>query len=116
MASSPGFLQYICGQAAGVGGLSYRKMFGEYALYLHGKVVALVCDDQLFVKPTAAGRALLEHPVEAPPYPGARPHFLIDEQLEDQELIVRLLRATEAEIPAPKAKKPRDPRGGKRDR
>ena len=24
--------------------LSYRKMFGEYALYLDGKVVALVCD------------------------------------------------------------------------
>ena len=116
MASSPEFVQYVCGQAAALAGLSYRKMFGEYALYLHGKVVALVCDDQLFVKPTAAGRALLEHPAEASPFPGAKPHFLIDEQLEDQELIVRLLRATESEVPAPKQKKPRSPKGGKRDR
>ncbi|MCK7502621.1 MAG: TfoX/Sxy family protein [Comamonadaceae bacterium] len=34
-------------------------MFGEYAIYLDGKVVALVCDNQFFVKPTDAGRALL---------------------------------------------------------
>lgn len=107
MASDPDFVQYVCGQADGVRGLSYRKMFGEYALYLHGKVVALVCDDQLYVKPTAAGRALLERPVESPPFPGAKPWLLIDEQLEDRELMGKLLRATERELPAPKQKKPR---------
>ena len=56
--------------------VSARKMFGEYCLYCDGKPVALVCDDQLFLKPTTAGRALLAavgDVVEAPPYPGARP-------------------------------------------
>lgn len=116
MASTPDFVQYVCGQAAGLAGLSYRKMFGEYALYLHGKVVALVCDDQLYLKITDAGRALLERPVEASPFPGAKLYFLIDEQLEDRELLGRLLRATEGEVPAPKPKKPRAPGGGKRGR
>jgi hypothetical protein len=29
---------------------------GEYAIYCNGKVVALVCDNQLFVKPTEAAQ------------------------------------------------------------
>ena len=32
--------------------LTVKKMFGEYALYLDGVVVAFVCDDTLFIKPT----------------------------------------------------------------
>ena len=47
--------------------LSARKMFGEYALYLDGKVVALVCDDQLFLKPTPGATAAL--PPATPPAP-----------------------------------------------
>lgn len=37
--------------------ITTRKMFGEYCVYWDGKPVAIVCDDQLFVKPTEAGRA-----------------------------------------------------------
>ena len=59
MASDADFVGYVCEQAGLGDALSYRKMFGEYALYLDGRVVALVCDNMLFVKPTAAGRALL---------------------------------------------------------
>mgnify|MGYP005609792673 CR=1 FL=1 len=62
--------------------LTSRKMFGEYALYLDGKVVALVCDNQFFLKPTDAGKALLDRVKEAPPYPGAKPYYLVDAQLE----------------------------------
>ncbi len=75
-------------------------MFGEYALYCDDKVVALVCDDQLYLKPTSAGKALLEHPTEAPPYPGAKDYFLIDESLiGDRELLTALVRATAHEVP-----------------
>lgn len=104
MASDPDFLQYITEQLSGVYGLSHRKMFGEYALYMGRKVVALVCDNQLFLKPTAAGRALLEHPTEAPPYPGAKPYLLIDSALDDRDLLAELFRATEREMPEPKLK------------
>jgi TfoX/Sxy family transcriptional regulator of competence genes len=79
-------------------------MFGEYAAYLDGKVVALVCDNQFYLKPTAAGRRLLGAVVEAPPYPGARPRFRLDAALEDPEQMAALLCATATELPLPKAK------------
>ncbi len=55
---------------AGAGEARARKMFGEYALYVDGKVVALVCDDHLFVKLTEPGTkfvgdALLRRIVES---------------------------------------------------
>jgi TfoX/Sxy family transcriptional regulator of competence genes len=104
MASDLSFVEYVRDQMQGAGAVTFRKMFGEYALYIDEKVVALVCDNQLFVKPTAAGRALLGTVTEALPYPGAKPQLLIAEELEDQQLIVELMRATAGELPAPKPK------------
>ena len=105
MASDASFVEYVCEQMGSV--VSFRKMFGEYALYAEGKVVALVCDNQLFVKPTASGRARLGRVVEAPPYPGAKPCFLIAEQLDDRQLMAQLVRLTAGELPVPKARKAR---------
>ncbi len=105
MASDPGFVEYACDQLGGAGHITSRKMFGDYAVYCEGKVVALICDNQLFVKPTAAGRALIDRPVEAPPYPGAKPHFLIEDRLDDRDWLTGLVRATYAELPEPKPKK-----------
>ena len=112
MASYQDFVDYVFDQAAGAGRISSRKMFGEYALYLDGKVVALVCDNQLFVKRTAAGRSVLGEPTEGLPYPGAKPWFLVDEALEDSELLAMLLRATAKALPVPKPKKPKKPKQG----
>ena len=67
MASDVTFVDFVTDQIDGTCEMSYRKMFGEYALYSKGKVVALVCDDQLFVKPTDAGRSFIGEVVEAPP-------------------------------------------------
>ena len=105
MASTQDFVEYVCEQAGLPGKLSVKKMFGEYALSVEGKVVALVCDNQLFVKPTAAGKQLLGSVTEAPPYPGAKPHYLASEHLEDKELLMRLFLGTAAALPMPKPKK-----------
>lgn len=107
MASDLAFVEYVCEQVRGAGQIAFKKMFGEYAIYLGNKVVALVCDNQLFVKPTQAGRALLKTVVEAPPYPGAKAHFLIDEQMEDQDFMAQLFKVTENEVPEPKPKRPK---------
>ncbi|MBU1235607.1 MAG: TfoX/Sxy family protein [Gammaproteobacteria bacterium] len=107
MASDPGFVEYACDQLRGAGNITHRKMFGDYAVYCEGKVIALICDNQLFVKPTVAGRAIIGSPVEAPPYPGARPHFLIDDKLDERDWLTGLIRATYAELPAPRPKKPK---------
>jgi TfoX/Sxy family transcriptional regulator of competence genes len=104
MASDQSFVEYVCEQADLGNALSYRKMFGEYALYLEGKVVALVCDNQLFIKPTAEGRQLVGVVSEHPPYPGAKPHLRIGDELDDRDLLKRLFVATAHALPPPKAK------------
>lgn len=85
-------------------------MFGEYALYLEGRVIAFVCDNQLFLKPTDAARALLPGVAEAPPYPGARLYFRLGEEIDDRELLRRALQATARALPLPKPKPPKAPR------
>jgi TfoX/Sxy family transcriptional regulator of competence genes len=104
MSSDQSFVDFVCDQISASGPVSFRKMFGEYAIYCNGKVVALVCDNQFFVKPSAAGRTLIGSPVEAPPFPGAKPWFLIEDQLEDRTWVSHLIRLTELETPAPKPK------------
>ena len=101
MASDKDFVDFIVEQIENAGEISSKKMFGEYALYCDGKIVALIADNQLFVKPTEGGRAFIGDVVEAAPYPGAKPNFLIDGQFEDREWISALIRITAKELPAP---------------
>ena len=105
MATDLEFMEFLADQMAGAGEIAFKKMFGEYAVYCGGKVVALACDNQLFVKPTAAGRAFIGAPVEAPAYPGAKNSFRIEDAFEDREWISELIRITAKDLPAPKLKK-----------
>ena len=106
MASHQSTVDYILEQIAHAGNISGKKMFGEYALYCDTKVVALICDDQLFVKPTAAGKAFIGAVVEALPYSGAKPYFLISgEKWDDREWLAELIRISAGELPFPKQKK-----------
>lgn len=105
MASRQKTVDFILEQIAGAGEVSARKMFGEYAIYCGGKVVALVCDDQLYVKPTKSGKAYIGKVKEAPAYPGAKPSFLISgDQWEDAEWLTDLIKITAKELPLPKPK------------
>ena len=79
-------------------------MFGEYGIWCDGKIVVLICDNQVFVKPTKAGRAYIGDVTEAPPYPGAKNSFLI-EDIDDRDWFSQLIRVTVAELPEPKPKK-----------
>jgi len=105
MASEQKFVDFIIDQIDYSGHVTYKKMFGEYGLYFDDKLFALVCDNKLFVKPTLSGRAYIKDIVEAPPYPGAKNQFLIEEQLEDRDWLKKLVSITVAELPEPKPKK-----------
>lgn len=104
MASSLDFVEYVCDQISGAGGISYRKMFGEFTVYCDKKVIGLICDNQFFVKKTEKGAALLTNCEEGEPYPGAKPCLVID-SVDDRELMTALIQATYKELPAPKTKK-----------
>ena len=104
MSSDPGFLEYVLDQIGMGRELVHKRLFGEYGLWLDERIVALVCDDQLLLKPTAEGRRLLGGaPPEVPPYPEAKGWLLV-EDLDDGEALRRLLRATAAALPAPRRK------------
>ena len=105
MSSDKEFVEFIVDQIKSAGTITCRKMFGEYAIYCDGKVVALICDNQLFVKPTESGRNFIGNVVEAPPYPGAKLSFLIEGQFEDCDWITNLIKMTTKELPVPKPKK-----------
>jgi DNA transformation protein len=106
MASKQATVDYIVDQVSNAGFITSRKMFGEYALYCDTKVVALICDDQLFVKPTNAGRNFIENVEEAPAYPGSKMYFLIDgDKWDDRDWMTELIKQTADELPLPKPKK-----------
>ena len=87
-----------------------RKMFGEYAVYLEDKVVALICDNQLFIKPTECGKEFIGEVAMAPPYPGAKMSFLMDDRLEDREWLCELVRITARELSPSKKRGKKAPR------
>ena len=112
MTTNQSTIDYLLDQLSGLPRVNARKMFGEYALYCNEKVVALVCDNQLFVKTTAPGRALVgDRYVEGTAYPGAKPSMLIGaEEIDDGERLCELIRLTADALPAPKPKRPRSTR------
>lgn len=106
MASRQETVDYILDQISSAGSVTAKKMFGEYAIYHDTKVVALVCDDELFIKPTQSGKDFICNAEEHPPYPGAKGYFLISgDKLEDFEWLSQLVQITSSELPLPKKKK-----------
>jgi TfoX/Sxy family transcriptional regulator of competence genes len=108
MATQQRTVDYLLEQATRAGAVSSKPMFGEYGVYVDGKMIGSMCDDQLYVKPTVSGRLHAEPVSEAPPYPGAKPHLLIEaDRWDDAEWLGDLLRVTAAELPTPKPRKPK---------
>ena len=105
MASDKEFVDFVLDQIENDGEITARKMFGEWGVFSNKKIFALICDNKLFIKPTEAGRGIIQDVVEAPPYPGAKSSFLIEDKLEDREWISHLVRITVKELPEPKPKK-----------
>ena len=105
MASDAAFIEYVLDQISDAGEVRAKKMFGEYGLYCNDVFFGMVCDNRLFVKPTAAGKAFMGTVTEGIPYPGAKPSLLIEEQLEDREWLAQLIQTTLTQLPPPKKKK-----------
>ena len=105
MATSVSTIEHILSHLGEESEVSARKMFGEYGLFLNEKMVALVCDDILYLKPTPSGLAYLGEHESGSPYPGAKPCAIVSERfLRKSGALEDLLRRTWKELPAPKPK------------
>ena len=108
MATQKATVEFILGKLGNSSRLTARPMFGEYALYAEGKVVALICDNQLYVKILPASAELEELCDKDAPYKGAKPHYLIEEaQLHRLTLLPRILLAIAKALPSKPGKRPR---------
>ena len=73
-------------------------MFGEYGLYADETLFGLICDNKLYIKPTNSGRQFIGNIVEASPYEGAKPSFLIEDKIEDGDWLSELIRISLKEL------------------
>lgn len=108
MATQQRTIDYLIEQATSAGTVSSKPMFGEYGVYVDGKLIGSVCNEQLYVKPTACRRVHAEPVSDASPYPGAKPQMLIEaDRWDDAEWHGELLRVTAAELPTAKPRNPK---------
>jgi len=106
MATTADFIEYVCEQISGTGYVRYRKMFGEYMVYVNDKPILLVCDNTVFVKRLACIADRMKNVESGFPYKGAKEHYILD--IDNQELSRDIVRTLEpvTKVPKPKKKKP----------
>ena len=93
MACNEDFVLYIMDQCSGAGEITVKKMMGDYCIYCNGVLFGLICDNNLYIKETDAGRAVLKEVVLRPPYPSARDYFYIGD-VDDRDYLEDLIRVT----------------------
>ena len=93
MASNIDFVQYIVDQCSGAGEIAAKKMMGDYCIYCNGAIFGVICDNNLYIKETDAGRVLLKEVVLRPPYEGAKNYFYIGD-VDDRDYLTELVRVT----------------------
>lgn len=79
MAASRETAEFILSKLRNRDRILAKPMFGEFGLYADGKMVALICDDRLYVKIAPASEEIEEQCEKGEPYPRAKPHFVVDE-------------------------------------
>lgn len=102
MSTTLDFIEYVCEQLEGSGVIRYRKMFGEYCVYINDKPVFLVCDNMVYVKKLKELEQIISPDSVGFPYPGAKEHYIID--IDDAGSALEAALTAEREIPLPKPK------------
>jgi len=103
VSTSAAFIEYLYDQIKDAGNVRYRKMFGEYMVYLNEKPLLLVCDNTVFVKKLECVQELLKDAETGTPYRNAKEHYILD--FENPELTEKVLTALDQTVPIPPTKK-----------
>ena len=103
MATSLDFINYICEQLNGIGDITYKKMFGEYMVYLNNKPVIIVCDNVAFVKKLDIITEMMQDAEVGFPYKGAKEHYVLD--IDNADFCKKIITKIEEVTPIPKSKK-----------
>lgn len=102
MATSIDYIQYVCEQLHVDYMVRYKKMFGEYMVYVDDKPILLVCDNTVFVKKLDALASLMQNADCGFPYEGAKEHYVLD--IDDNALVNDVVETLVKITPLPKKK------------
>ena len=78
MATTENFIKYLCEQIEDTGNIRYRRMFGEYMVYINDKPILLVCDNTVYVKKLEIIEQEMKNSELGIPYKGAKEHYILD--------------------------------------
>ncbi len=107
MATSVDYIEFVCeqvrGAIRGAGDIRYKKMFGEYMVYVNDKPILLVCDNTVYIKMLPELEELMEQAETGCPYEGAKEHYILD--VEETELSRATIDILVEKTPVPKPRK-----------
>ena len=103
MSTSKEYMQFVLDQLEEFPDVTYRKMFGEYMVYLNDRPVLLVCDNTVFVKRLPELADLMKSAPTGVPYSGSKEHYILD--MDDTERATAVLAVLERVTPLPKPRK-----------
>lgn len=105
MATTIEYIEYVCEQLKGIGEIRYKKMFGEFMVYLNDKPVIIVCSNVCFVKKLDCIKEIMQNADTGYPYNGAKEHYVLDIDNSDfsKFVVVEIEKVTS--IPKPRRKK-----------
>ena len=107
MATTNEYIEYVCEQIKGIGQIRYKKMFGEFMIYVNEKPVIVVCNNIPFVKKLECIEDIMQNAEIGFPYKGAKEHYVLDIDNSEfcKSVIIELEKVTPVPIPKTKKKK-----------
>ena len=78
MACTQEYIDFICEVLAPLGEVRYRKMMGDYVIYLNEKCIITACDNNAFVKKLDCIAPLMSEAETGCPYEGAKESYILD--------------------------------------
>ncbi len=84
--------------SSAAGGNRAKRMFGEWVCTAAGVYFGCVCDNQLFIKPTATNVDLLARRSQRHPMREQKPCWRIEDLEEDRKTLASLVERTCAEL------------------
>ncbi len=103
MATSSEFIEFVVECIERLGNIRYKKMFGEYMIYIDDKPILLVCDSIVYVKKLPDLENIMISAETGVPYKGAKEHYILD--VEDSEQTENAINVLKQITPIPKPRK-----------
>ena len=103
MACTSEFIDFICDTLAPLGEVRFRKMMGDYVIYLNDKCVVTACDNIAFVKKLPCIANLMADAETGYAYKGAKEEYILD--FYDLHKTLKVISTLWEKLPFPKSRK-----------